>query len=138
MYFVLFSHVIVNVHFYQCIYIYLFTWIILLIYFQTCSKCKERRKCTKSFSIQKFPKVLVIHLKRFSPTERFRGKLSVIIDFPLNGLDLSPYAATTGHNDCQYNLYAISNHSGTTYSGHYTAYCKHPYSNQWHEYNDSR
>ncbi|RVE52231.1 hypothetical protein evm_003150 [Chilo suppressalis] len=26
----------------------------------------------------------------------------------------------------------------TTYSGHYTAYCKHPYTGDWHEYNDSR
>lgn len=40
--------------------------------------------------------------------------------------------------ECRYNLYAISNHSGTTYSGHYTAYCRHPYSLAWHEYNDSR
>ncbi|CAG9814816.1 unnamed protein product [Phaedon cochleariae] len=103
----------------------------------TCSKCKERRKCTKSLSIHKFPKVLVIHLKRFSPTERFRGKLNVTVDFPLDGLDMSSYAAD-GHAPCRYNLYAISNHSGTTYSGHYTAYCRHPYSNNWHEYNDSR
>ncbi|KAF2885430.1 hypothetical protein ILUMI_20710 [Ignelater luminosus] len=104
----------------------------------TCSKCKERRKCTKSFTIQKFPKILVIHLKRFSPTERFRGKLSVTIDFPLEGLDMRNYAAETSLTECRYNLYAISNHSGTTYSGHYTAYCRHPYSHAWHEYNDSR
>ncbi|CAH0549356.1 unnamed protein product [Brassicogethes aeneus] len=103
----------------------------------TCSKCKERRKCTKSFSIQKFPKILVIHLKRFSPTERFRGKLSVTVDFPLEGLDMMNYAADSVA-PCRYNLYAISNHSGTTYSGHYTAYCRHPYNMQWHEYNDSR
>ncbi|XP_017777416.1 PREDICTED: ubiquitin carboxyl-terminal hydrolase 2-like isoform X2 [Nicrophorus vespilloides] len=103
----------------------------------TCAKCKERRKCTKSLSIHKFPKILVIHLKRFSPTERFRGKLSVVVDFPLEGLDMSNYAAEA-HSQCRYNLYAISNHSGTTYSGHYTAYCRHPYSQSWHEYNDSR
>ncbi|KAB0791678.1 hypothetical protein PPYR_03478 [Photinus pyralis] len=104
----------------------------------TCSKCKERRKCTKSFTIQKFPKILVIHLKRFSPTERFRGKLSSTIDFPLENLDLRNYAADNSPSECRYNLYAISNHSGTTYSGHYTAYCRHPYSQTWHEYNDSR
>lgn len=104
----------------------------------TCSKCKERRKCTKSFTIHKFPKILVIHLKRFSPTERFRGKLSVSIDFPLENLDLRNYAADNSPSECRYNLYAISNHSGTTYSGHYTAYCRHPYSQTWHEYNDSR
>lgn len=76
-------------------------------------------------------------LKRFSPTERFRGKLNITIDFPLEGLDMKPYAADSV-TECRYNLYAISNHSGTTYSGHYTAYCKHPYSHAWHEYNDSR
>ncbi|XP_056641329.1 ubiquitin carboxyl-terminal hydrolase 2-like isoform X3 [Diorhabda carinulata] len=103
----------------------------------TCSKCKERRRCTKSFSIHKFPKILVIHLKRFSPTERFRGKLNVTVDFPIEGLDMSHYAADNVA-PCRYNLYAISNHSGTTYSGHYTAYCRHPYTGQWHEYNDSR
>ncbi|XP_018565399.1 ubiquitin carboxyl-terminal hydrolase 2 isoform X2 [Anoplophora glabripennis] len=103
----------------------------------TCSKCKERRKCTKSFSIHKFPKILVIHLKRFSPTERFRGKLNVTVDFPIEGLDMSNYAADN-IAPCRYNLYAISNHSGTTYSGHYTAYCRHPYAGTWHEYNDSR
>lgn len=103
----------------------------------TCSKCQIRRKCTKSFTIQKFPKILVLHLKRFSPTERFRGKLNVTVDFPLTGLDLSSYAASRGPS-CMYNLYGVANHSGTTYSGHYTAYCKHPYTGEWHEYNDSR
>uniref|UniRef100_T1GHH2 ubiquitinyl hydrolase 1 n=1 Tax=Megaselia scalaris TaxID=36166 RepID=T1GHH2_MEGSC len=34
----------------------------------TCSKCQTRRKCTKTFTIQRFPKYLVIHLKRFSET----------------------------------------------------------------------
>lgn len=80
---------------------------------------------------------MISDLKRFSPMERFRGKLNVTVEFPLNGLDLSAYAANRGRG-CTYNLYGIANHSGTTYSGHYTAYCKHPYTHEWHEYNDSR
>ncbi|XP_063836584.1 uncharacterized protein LOC135085700 [Ostrinia nubilalis] len=102
----------------------------------TCSKCGVRRKCLKWFTVHKFPQVLVLHLKRFSPTERFRGKLNVLVEFPLTGLDMAPYAAVRAQP--VYNLYAVSNHSGTTYSGHYTAYCKHPYTGDWHEYNDSR
>jgi len=36
-----------------------------------------------------------------------------------------------------YDLYAISNHSGTLSGGHYTAYCRHPQKTQnWHLYND--
>lgn len=103
----------------------------------TCAKCQCRRKCTKSLAIQKFPKILVVHLKRFSLAERYRGKLSTLVDYPLNGLDLTPFSSTRG-NVGAYNLYGVANHSGSTYSGHYIAYCKHPYSNEWHCYNDSR
>ena len=35
-----------------------------------------------------------------------------------------------------YNLIGVSNHSGTPYSGHYIAQCKHPITQQWHEFND--
>lgn len=104
----------------------------------TCSKCKQRRNCTKSLTIQKFPKVLVIHLKRFSPSERYRSKLSTNVEFPATSLDLGSYASNTNRNPaCMYNLYAVSNHSGTIFSGHYTAYCKHPYTGEWHDFNDS-
>ena len=36
-----------------------------------------------------------------------------------------------------YNLFGISNHSGTLYSGHYIAQCRHPFTHQWHEFNDA-
>ncbi|CAG9820744.1 unnamed protein product [Phaedon cochleariae] len=88
----------------------------------TCSKCKERRKC-KSLSSQRFPEILVIHLKRL-PLDRFVEKLNVLVNVPLDRLDMSHYAAD-GSVAFHYDLYAISNHS---ISGHYTAYCKHPYS----------
>lgn len=81
--------------------------------------------------------IVCLDLKRFSPTERYRGKLSITVDFPLESLDMRNYAADSVV-DSRYNLYAISNHSGTTYSGHYTGYCRHPYTHTWHEYNDSR
>lgn len=35
-----------------------------------------------------------------------------------------------------YDLYAVSNHSGTPSFGHYTAYCKHVTSGQWFYYDD--
>lgn len=78
-----------------------------------------------------------VDLKRFSPLERWRGKLSCTVEFPLESLDLSKYASSSTTSP-HYNLIGVANHSGTTYSGHYTAYCKHPYSGTWHEYNDSR
>ncbi|XP_075549090.1 ubiquitin carboxyl-terminal hydrolase 2-like isoform X2 [Dermacentor variabilis] len=102
----------------------------------TCSHCKTRQKCTKSFTIHRCPKILVLHLKRFSPSERFRAKLNTRIEFPLTNLDLCPYMSNSHY--VMYNLYAVSNHSGSTYSGHYTATCLHPKSGEWHECNDTK
>lgn len=37
-----------------------------------------------------------------------------------------------------YDLYGVSNHTGGLASGHYTACCRNPGSQQWFMYNDSR
>ncbi|XP_032581587.1 ubiquitin carboxyl-terminal hydrolase Usp2 isoform X2 [Drosophila sechellia] len=102
----------------------------------TCAKCKTRRKCTKSFTIQRFPKYLVIHLKRFSETRW--SKLSNIVEFPTSDseLNMGSYGANSNSN-VHYSLYAISNHMGSTAGGHYVALCKHPVSRKWHEFNDN-
>ena len=91
----------------------------------------------------------MLHLKRFATGGSVRAKLTTLIDFPYT-LDLSEFAAagatyassasasiSFAHQPI-YHLYAVSNHSGSTQSGHYTAYCKHPYSATWHCYNDSQ
>ncbi|KAL8617510.1 hypothetical protein ACOMHN_064795 [Nucella lapillus] len=101
-----------------------------------CMKCKLRRSCTKSFSIQRFPRILVFHLKRFSQ-ERYGRKLNSLVDFPVRGLDLSDYSSEGGQK-VTYDLYAVSNHSGGVHSGHYTALCKNPYTGEWHTFNDTR
>ena len=104
--------------------------------FQSCEACKTRRKSTKRYTLYRLPKILVVHLKRFSGSERTRQKMSSVVNFPLSGLSLSRY--TDSVTSSSYSCYAISNHSGTLYSGHYTAYAKHPQSGQWHLYNDAR
>ncbi|RVE64178.1 hypothetical protein OJAV_G00143960 [Oryzias javanicus] len=103
----------------------------------TCNKCKARRKCTKKFSIQKFPQILVIHLKRFSDSTSRSSKLSTFVNFPLKELDLREFSSDNGELPV-YNLYAVSNHIGNTLGGHYTAYCKNPALGEWYSYNDSR
>ncbi|XP_036392776.1 ubiquitin carboxyl-terminal hydrolase 2-like [Megalops cyprinoides] len=103
----------------------------------TCYRCKARRKCTKKFTIQKFPKILVLHLKRFSEARIRTSKLSTFVNFPMKDLDLREFASENSIN-AVYNLYAVSNHSGTTMGGHYTAYCRNPTSGEWYTFNDSR
>lgn len=102
-----------------------------------CSKCKARRKCTKSMAIERFPKYLVIHLKRFSETRW--SKLTNVIEFPTGEreLNLQQYASEDHQGPVNYSLYGISNHMGSTAGGHYIAVCKHPVSKEWNEFNDN-
>ena len=37
-----------------------------------------------------------------------------------------------------YQLYGVSNHYGTLGGGHYTAFCKHVYSDMWYNFDDSQ
>ncbi|KAG2469983.1 UBP2 hydrolase, partial [Polypterus senegalus] len=131
----------------------------------TCYRCKARRKCTKKFTIQRFPKILVLRilleylfrilpvlsnmfsagrwckkfadLKRFSEARIRMSKLSTFVNFPLKDLDLREFASENSIH-AVYNLCAVSNHSGTTMGGHYTAYCRSPASGEWYTFNDSR
>ncbi|XP_043997621.1 ubiquitin carboxyl-terminal hydrolase 2-like [Gambusia affinis] len=103
----------------------------------TCNKCKARRKCTKRFSIQRFPQVLVLHLKRFSDSNVRASKLNTFVDFPLKDLDLREFSADSCERPV-YNLYAVSNHTGNALGGHYTASCRNPALGEWFSYNDSR
>ncbi|NXU63013.1 UBP3 hydrolase, partial [Horornis vulcanius] len=56
-----------------------------------CHKCKKKQKSTKKFWIQKLPKVLCLHLKRFHWTAYLRNKVDTYVEFPLRGLDMKCY-----------------------------------------------
>lgn len=101
----------------------------------TCENCKKRQKCTKQFSIERFPQLLVLHLKRFSEV-RYRTKLSTRVEFPIDNLDLSDVSSDSHLQVPQYDLVGVSNHSGNTFSGHYIAYCRTG-SSRWHRFSDS-
>ncbi|XP_053560463.1 ubiquitin carboxyl-terminal hydrolase 21 [Bombina bombina] len=100
-----------------------------------CDRCRQRTKSTKKLTIQRFPRILVLHLNRFSTTRFSIKKCSVFVDFPLHRLNLKEFASEKAGSPV-YNLYASCNHSGSVHYGHYTAYCKDDSS--WHTFNDSR
>jgi ubiquitin C-terminal hydrolase len=56
-----------------------------------CNKCKEHVQADKKLDFWQAPEVLVVHLKRFCFSRSMRDKLTAEVDFPLRGLDLSPY-----------------------------------------------
>uniref|UniRef100_A0A8C3UN57 Ubiquitin carboxyl-terminal hydrolase 21 n=1 Tax=Catharus ustulatus TaxID=91951 RepID=A0A8C3UN57_CATUS len=96
-----------------------------------CDKCRQRTRSTKKLTIQRFPRILVLHLNRFSTTRYSIKKCSVFVDFPLQQLNLREFASSP-----VYSLYALCNHSGSVHYGHYTAFCRDPAG--WRVYNDSR
>ena len=80
-----------------------------------CSRCKERRRATKTLEIWTVPDILIIHLKRFSGARNFRDKIE--------GKDLT------------YDLFAVDNHFGGLGGGHYTATAQNFFDKQWYDYN---
>jgi len=92
----------------------------------------------KKFDLWKLPQILIIHLKRFDFNSGYREKLETLVDFPLEGLDLRPWCIDREvSKNCVYDLYAVSNHSGTVGGGHYTAYAKNLVDKRWYNFNDA-
>ena len=54
-----------------------------------CKRCKKLVQADKKLDLWSLPEVLVVHLKRFSYSHRFRDKIDALVNFPLTGLDLS-------------------------------------------------
>ena len=112
-----------------------------------CSKCKGHKEALKKMEIYKVPPILIIHLKRFKTSKAnsigpfYWGsgkKLSIPVDFPLEGLDLTNYVLGDDRIGAIYDLFAVSNHYGGLSGGHYTAFAKNNLSGQWYDFNDSR
>ncbi|KAK7508796.1 ubiquitin carboxyl-terminal hydrolase 2 [Phyllosticta citriasiana] len=132
-----------------------------------CPRCKVEREATKKITITRAPHFLIIHFKRFSAshTERAR-KVRTRIEFPLTGLDISPFVlppltadeeqhlmrradgAETLRNlkaddrmtpPYLYGAYAVMRHHGSALNGgHYTACLKDTARGCWWNFNDAR
>ncbi|KAJ5949290.1 hypothetical protein N7454_000874 [Penicillium verhagenii] len=107
-----------------------------------CPRCKEHRQASKKFDLWYAPDILVIHLKRFmqvgSANRTSRSKLSTLVHFPLENLDLSKHVTgPTDGKSLEYDLFAVDCHSGTMSGGHYFAYAKNWVTGDWVSFNDS-
>jgi ubiquitin carboxyl-terminal hydrolase 2/21 len=92
-----------------------------------CPKCKTRTTATKTLRIHRFPRCLVLHIKRFKLQSKQHVKMINSVAFPLTDLNLAAFASegcAIPPETARYDLYAVSNHTGTLTSGHYTAVCK--------------
>jgi ubiquitin carboxyl-terminal hydrolase 4/11/15 len=101
-----------------------------------CPRCKEHRRASKKFELWRTPDILVMHLKRFSSSAMRRDKLDVMVDFPVEGLDLSSRVVESQEGKQEiYDLIAVDDHWGSLGGGHYTAFAKSFVDGEWYEYN---
>ena len=101
-----------------------------------CGSCKKKVKVTKKLSIFYVPRLMIICLNRFHNSRYGFSKNDELIDFPLENLNMGKYICGPDKDHCKYDLFAVSQHYGSTGGGHYTAVCKN-YDGKWYDYNDS-
>jgi len=123
-----------------------------------CNKCTEHRDSHKKLELFMAPKILMLQLKRFTSKKGASSsgksgffnlayaqicqqeKVDELVDFPIEGLDVSKYVkqdfAALGQSP-YYDLFGVVNHFGGLNGGHYTAYCKNSLDNAWYNFNDS-
>lgn len=67
-------------------------------------------------------------------------KLETQVNFPLEGLDMSPFVLSETQKkkvSLIYDCFAVSNHFGSAGFGHYTAYAMNPFTKSWYNFDDS-
>jgi ubiquitin carboxyl-terminal hydrolase 4/11/15 len=98
-----------------------------------CNRCKTHTKAKKKMEIYNVPNILILHLKRFNQN----NKITTLVDFPVENLDLTSYVKKTSEQASLYDLFAVCNHEGGLGGGHYFAYCKNSIKKEWYTFNDS-
>ena len=109
-----------------------------------CSTCKAHVQASKKIDLYSLPEILIIHLKRFQYARGFRNKIESVIDFPAKEGDFLELETLDRSIGNRYRLFAVSNHMGSLYSGHYTAYADgigeivdRNNNEKWFSFNDS-
>lgn len=91
-----------------------------------CSNCKQATRSTKQIKVCRLPKLVILHLKKFTNDGYKLTSPEVKIDSTLTFNDNATYTLTA----------CISHHGHSSSSGHYTSHCK--YSSRWFHFNDDR
>ncbi|XP_053233347.1 ubiquitin carboxyl-terminal hydrolase 4 isoform X1 [Podarcis raffonei] len=102
-----------------------------------CPNCKKHQQATKKFDLWSLPRILVVHLKRFSYNRYWRDKLDTVVEFPIRDLNMSEFVCDPAASPYVYDLIAVSNHYGGMGVGHYTAYAKNKVNGKWYYFDDS-
>ncbi|EGR31392.1 ubiquitin specific peptidase 8, putative [Ichthyophthirius multifiliis] len=112
-----------------------------------CNICGEHKLAKKKIEIYQTPEILILHLKRFKvgTVNKYGGKYFVeqegkkitsLVDFPIENLNLEDFVLNKKQISNVYNLFAVSQHLGEAAGGHYTTMALNFLNQKWYEYND--
>jgi ubiquitin C-terminal hydrolase len=92
-----------------------------------CEKCEIKTKHKKSLSLHRFPKILLIHFKRY--TQQSNGNYTrnnCLVDFSSEIIFKEKSTTTKSKSKLAYDLQCVVNHFGMTpVGGHYTSVVKY-------------
>tara|TARA_B100000035_G_scaffold138446_1_gene118005 strand:+ start:398 stop:1426 length:1029 start_codon:yes stop_codon:yes gene_type:complete len=94
---------------------------------------KTKINVRKNTIFWSLPDILIIELMRFNYNG---GKIHTIVDFPIKKLDMKPYIIGYNSNNYIYDLFAVCNHSGNQYGGHYHSHIKNA-NGKWYNFDDT-
>ena len=131
-----------------------------------CATCMAEMPAVRTNIIKKFPEILIFHLKRFAHSNiSGSSKIHTKVDFPLENLKLKSCYSVENPKKMKkqsfdkkaslpankpesvpaakaetavFDLIGLVVHKGNLNSGHYYSVCKHPWTNEWFEFNDKR
>jgi ubiquitin C-terminal hydrolase len=97
---------------------------------------KKYQNVKRGMMYWSLPNIMIIDLKRVQYTARGPTKVTIPVEIPIRGLNMSSFVNGYKRDSYIYDLYAVCNHHGTfSGSGHYTAtICTA--SNTWYTFND--
>ena len=115
-----------------------------------CDNCERKEKIAKTMEIIKFPRILIVNVKRFIHypiMKKLNNKIAVTEELDLTDFYADPaydkskkgrkFMKTEKLNG-EYKLKALVEHYGTIDYGHYIAYCQNEKINGWVLFNDER
>ena len=102
-----------------------------------CPNCKQFVCADKKTSIWFLPKCLVFQFKRFTQVYDSYRKNDIRVEFP-DEIDFAPFIqGPVDSSKTKYKLYAVCEHYGTMFDGHYTAHAYVEEKKSWYLFNDS-
>lgn len=95
-----------------------------------CEKCGCNRESVKTPRIETMPSVLSLQFKRYLNNNK---KYPIHVQLPIH-LDLTKF--TQDYSGKMHRLTCIVSHRGDLNYGHYIAFCKNRYDNNWYKFDD--